>query len=110
MTGGLFEESTINRMIMKKQLLTGAFAIVALLFTTSAYAQPGWNWCEPVDKSKEQNALFSDNVKAGDYESAKAPLDELLASCPKLHVSLYQNGVKVYKGLADATSDKELKQ
>lgn len=97
-------------MIMKKQLLTGAFAIVALLFSTSAFAQPGWNWCEPVDKTKEKNALFSDNVKAADYESAKAPLDELLQSCPKMHVSLYQNGVKVYKGLEQATTDKTLKQ
>ena len=82
-------------MIMKKQVLAGMFTLVAMIFTTAAYAQPGWNWCDPVDKTKEKNALFSDNVKAADFESAKGPLDELLASCPKMHVSLYQNGVKV---------------
>ena len=108
-TNGLSEESTIKGMIMKKQVLAGMFTLVAMVFTTAAYAQPGWFWCDPVDKTKEKNALFSDNVKAADFESAKGPLDELLESCPKMHVSLYQNGVKVYKGLADVTKDKTLK-
>jgi len=95
---------------MKKQVFTGMFALVTIFFATVAAAQPGWNWCDPVDKSKEKNALFSDNVKAAEYESAKIPLDELLEGCPKLHVSLYQNGVKVYKGLADVATDESLKK
>jgi len=94
---------------MKKQILAGIFTLVTMLFTTAAFAQPGWNWCDPVDKSKENNALFSDNVKAADFENAKEPLDQLLETCPNLHVSLYQNGVKVYKGLADVTKDESLK-
>ncbi|MGB3465351.1 MAG: tetratricopeptide repeat protein [Cyclobacteriaceae bacterium] len=94
---------------MKKQILAGMFTLVAMLFTSAGFAQPGWNWCDPVDKTKEKNALFSDNVKAANYEGAKEPLDFLLENCPKMHVSLYQNGVKVYNGLADVTEDKTLK-
>ncbi len=107
---GLEEENTIKNRIMKKQLFTNLFAFITILFSTVATAQPGWNWCEPVDKSKERYALFSDNVKAAEYEKAKTALDELLNECEKLHVSLYQNGVKVYKGLVDVTTDATLKK
>ncbi len=97
---------------MKKQISTSILSLVLLLSMgcLSAIAQPGWNWGENVDKAKEQNALYTDNLKAGNFEAAKAPLLWLLENTPDLNVSLYINGAKIYEGLAEATSDKALKK
>ncbi|MCR9250622.1 MAG: hypothetical protein NXI20_09360 [bacterium] len=97
---------------MKKQISTSILSLVILLSigSLSAIAQPGWEWGEDVDKAKEQNALYTDNLKAGNFEAAKEPLLWLLENTPNLNVSLYINGAKIYEGLADATADKAQKK
>lgn len=80
---------------------------VAMFFglVSFAFAQPGWNWGDSVDKAKEKNALFSDMERAGNYQAAEKPLEWLLKNTPDLNVSLYQKGTKVYEGLAESTTD-----
>ncbi len=80
-----------------------------ILVSISAWAQPGWNWGDQVDKAKEQNALYTDMFKAGRFEEAVAPLDWLYENTPDLHVSIYQNGEKVYENLASKEADEAKK-
>ncbi len=86
---------------IKRELITLGFSLLIL----SAYSQPGWNWGEQVDKAKEQNALYTDMYKAGRFQEAVAPLDWLYENTPGLHVSIYQNGEKVYENLASKEPD-----
>lgn len=87
-----------------KQLLGIAFI---LSFGTLAIAQPGWNWGDSVDKAKENNALYSDFVRAENWKAALKPHSWLLKNTPDLNVSIYINGAKIYEGLAESTDDKQ---
>lgn len=71
-----------------------------------AAAQPGWNWGDSVDKAKEKNALYTDFVRAENWQGAVAPHSWLIKNTPDLNVSIYINGAKIYEGLAESTEDK----
>jgi tetratricopeptide (TPR) repeat protein len=87
----------------KRHLLSLTF----FLLVFAAYAQPGWNWGDSVDKAKEKYALFSDMVRAEQWESALKPHSWLLKNTPDLNAAIYINGAKIYEGLADNTEDKQ---
>ena len=71
-------------------------------------AQPGWNWGDSIDIAKEKNALYTDNMRSGNYTGSQKPLEWLLKNTPDLNPSIYQNGAKIYESLAEsATSDEE---
>lgn len=84
--------------------------LLVLMFVTCSstlvLAQPGWNWGDSVDVAKEKNALYTDYLRADNYQAALAPLSWLLKNTPDLNASIYINGAKVYEGLAEASTDK----
>ncbi|WP_297336695.1 tetratricopeptide repeat protein [Algoriphagus sp.] len=85
----------------------------ALLLAGMVQAQDGWNW--PADqaqeaKAREYNAAYTDYMKADQFIEATKPLHWLLVNVPELNESIYQNGVTVYKGAADATTDEAQKR
>ena len=85
----------------KRHLLS----LTMILLVFAAYAQPGWNWGDSVDKAKEKYALFSDMVRAEQWESAVKPHSWLLKNTPDLNVAIYINGAKIFEGLAENTKD-----
>ncbi len=86
-----------------KTRILGLIFFFSLSF--SIIAQDGWNWGDQVDIAKENNVLYTDAFKAKNYQGAKEPLDWLLENTPDLHVSIYQNGTKVYESLAKEETD-----
>ncbi len=91
-------------MKIKSTLLT----LSALLLAGMAQAQDGWKW--PADaaqeaKARELNAAYTDYMKSEQFVDASKPLYWLLVNTPELNESLYINGVTIYKGAADATTD-----
>ena len=83
------------------------FLFINIFCFNLAFAQPGWNWPENKSKAEEQNVLYTDYLKQGDCNSALEPHTWLLDSVPNLHVSLYQNGIKIYQCLIKEAKDKE---
>lgn len=80
----------------------------ALLLTGIAHAQEGWNWpADPAQeaKAREYNAAYFDYMKAEQFVEATKPLNWLLVNVPNLNESIYIQGVTVYKGAADKTTD-----
>lgn len=88
--------------------ILGAAFILSLAL--GADAQNGWNWGEQVDKAKEKNVLYTDALKAKNYQAAVEPLNWLLTNTPDLNPSIYINGIKVYEGLAEKASDPAKKE
>ena len=86
---------------MKKSLLLLMFLVSAI----SLYAQPGWNWPENKAQAEEKNVLYTDYLKQQNCEAAVEHLDWLIDNVPNLHVSIYQNGIKIYRCLIDKESD-----
>jgi len=86
---------------MKKLILT------LILFTNiiNLLAQPGWNWPENKSEAEEKNVLYTDYLKQQNCESAVEHLDWLIDNVPNLHVSIYQNGIKIYRCLIDKEED-----
>ena len=68
-------------------------------------AQDGWNWGDQVDKAKENNVIYSDALKAKNYEATIEPLNWLLENTPDLNPSIYINGVKIYEALGKKETD-----
>ena len=60
---------------------------------------------DSIDVAKEKNALYTDFLRAGNYQQAVKPLEWLIKNTPDLNASIYINGAKIYEGLADASSD-----
>ena len=89
---------------MNKLIITTLLLIS--LVSTSVFSQAGWNWGEQIDVAKENNAIYTDMVKIEKYLDAIAPHAWLLENTPDLNESLYQNGAKIYSGLANKESDK----
>ena len=85
-------------------------AALLLTFAIGASAQNGWNWGEQVDVAKEKNVLYTDALKAKNYEAAVAPLNWLLTNTPDLNPSIYINGIKIYEGLAEKATDPAKKE
>lgn len=80
----------------------------ALLLAGLVKAQDGWNWpADPAQqaKARELNAAYTDYMKSEQFVEATKPLNWLLVNVPNLNESLYINGVNVYKGAADKTTD-----
>ena len=98
-----------NAIDMKNIKKGFAFAVLATA-AFFAQAQPGWNWGQQVDKAKEQNALYTDLFKAGKFEEALVPLTWLYENTPDLHVSIYQQGEKIYGNLASKETDEAKKE
>ena len=86
---------------MKKSFLL----FFLLVFALSVNAQPGWNWPENKAQAEEKNVLYTDYLKQQNCEAAVEHLDWLIDNVPSLHVSIYQNGVKIYRCLIDKESD-----
>lgn len=85
----------------------------ALLFAGMVQAQDGWNFpTDPAEeaKAKELNAAYTDYMKSEQFVEATKPLHWLLVNVPELNESIYINGVTVYKGAADATTDEAKKR
>ena len=82
--------------------------LLAILMTGISHAQDGWNW--PSDpqmeaKARENNASYTDYMKSDQFIQATKPLHWLLANAPELNESIYINGVNIYHGASEATSD-----
>ena len=86
---------------MKKLLLT----LFVLTLSFNVFAQPGWNWPENKAEAEEKNVLYTDYLKQQNCEEAKVHLDWLIENVHNLHVSIYQNGIKIYRCLIDKESD-----
>ncbi|WP_111669022.1 hypothetical protein [Algoriphagus litoralis] len=82
-------------------------AMAALLLSGLVQAQD-WNWpADPAQeaKARELNAAYTDYMKSEQFIEATKPLNWLLVNVPELNESIYINGVTVYKGAADKTTD-----
>lgn len=88
---------------LTKHVLCLAFLVG---MSTLAVAQPGWNWGDSVDKAKENNALYNDYLRSGNFEAAMKPHGWLVKNTPDLNEAIYINGAKIYEGLAESTADK----
>lgn len=87
--------------------------LTALLLAGMVQAQDGWNF--PSDpameaKAREYNAAYTDYMKSDQFVEATHPLNWLLVNVPDLNESIYQNGVKVYDGAANASDDPAQKE
>lgn len=88
-----------------KSVLAGLLLMVTAGF---AQAQEGWKW--PSDTAKEAtargyNAAYVDYMKSDQFVEATKGLHWLLTNAPDLNESIYINGVIVYNGAANATTD-----
>ena len=90
---------------MKNLIVT----IILFINSTSLLAQPGWNWPENKSEAEEKNVLYTDYLKQQNCESAVEHLDWLIDNVPNLHVSIYQNGIKIYRCLIDKEEDPIIK-
>jgi tetratricopeptide (TPR) repeat protein len=91
-------------MKIKSTLLT----LSALLLAGVSQAQDGWTWpADPAQeaKAREYNAAYNDYMKSDQFVEATKPLSWLLINASNLNEAIYINGVTVYKGAADATTD-----
>ena len=86
--------------------LTITTLLLVNLVSTNVLSQSGWNWGKQIDVAKENNAIYTDMVKIEKYADAIEPHTWLLENTPNLNESLYQNGVKIYSGLANKETDK----
>jgi tetratricopeptide (TPR) repeat protein len=89
---------------MKKAILSTIFFLGAATFVQ---AQSGWNWPEDKKTAEEKNAIYSDNLKQGNYKEAAKHLHWILKNAPDLNSSIYINGAKIYEGLADNEKDQK---
>lgn len=84
--------------------------LMLLLTIQYANAQGEWNWGENIDKAKENNVLYTDAIKAKNYQAAIEPLSWLLENTPDLNPSIYIKGAKLYQTLAKEESDPTKKE
>ena len=90
-----------------KKALMSSILISAVML---GHAQNGWNWGEQIDIAKEKNVIYTDALKAKNYAATIEPLEWLFTNTPDLHVSIYQNGVKIYTALHQAEEDPAKKE
>ena len=62
---------------------------------TFVLAQPGWNWPEDKATAEEKNVLYTDYLKQGNCQMSIEPNRWLMQNVPGLHVSIYQNAIKI---------------
>jgi hypothetical protein len=68
-------------------------------------AQPGWNWPEDKATAEEKNVLYTDYLKQGNCQMSIEPNRWLMQNVPGLHVSIYQNAIKILRCLIDVEED-----
>ena len=88
-------------MYMKKLILIFLFIVSNKLL----FSQPGWNWPDNKSLAEEKNVLYTDYLKQGDCLSSLEHHSWLLDNVPNLHVSIYQNGIKIYQCLIKSETD-----
>lgn len=86
-----------------KKLLTTLAIMVTL--SMGLLAQSGWKWPENKALAEENNVLYTDAVKMGDFKGAIVPLQWLISEAPDLNKALYIDGVKIYDNLAKVEKD-----
>jgi len=79
--------------------------IFVIGFSDYLKSQPGWNWPADEETAKEKNVLYSDLLREKKYKEAADAIDWLLENAPDLNASIYINGVKIYTGLVNETTD-----
>lgn len=92
-----------------KSVLAGFLTIMMAGF---AQAQE-WNWpSDPAEeaRARELNAAYTDYMKSEQFVEATRGLNWLLTNVPQLNESIYINGVNVYAGAANSTSDADQKR
>ena len=62
-------------------------------------------WPEDRETAELKVALYADEVEFENYRAAADHLYWLLVNAPGLHLSIYQNGVKIYENLAIGETD-----
>ena len=88
-------------MYMKKLIFLFLFIVSNKLL----FSQPGWNWPDNKSLAEEKNVLYTDYLKQGDCLSSLEHHSWLLDNVPNLHVSIYQNGIKIYQCLIKSETD-----
>ena len=88
-------------MFMKRLILIFLFIVSNKLL----FSQSGWNWPDNKSLAEEKNVLYTDYLKQGDCLSALEFHSWLLENVPNLHVSIYQNGIKIYQCLIKSETD-----
>jgi len=88
-------------MFMKRLILIFLFIVSNKLL----FSQPRWNWPDNKSLAEEKNVLYTDYLKQGDCLSSLEHHSWLLNNVPNLHVSIYQNGIKIYQCLIKNETD-----
>ena len=88
----------------------GLIVIFLIFYSQLIIAQPGWNWPENKSEAEEKNVLYTDYLKQGDCLTALESHSWLVDNVENLHVSIYQNGIKIYQCLIKSESDPVIKE
>ncbi len=91
---------------MMRRLLFYLFISLASAYVSNAQ----FNWPEDRATAEEKNALYTDYLGQNKFREAVPHLQWLIANAPDLNKSIYQNGAKIYQGLAKSESDEVQKQ
>ncbi|MCU0445745.1 MAG: hypothetical protein MUE85_12600 [Microscillaceae bacterium] len=91
-----------------KKILFLSFLVLSI--SNAVIAQNDTIWGNDPIRAKERYTLFSDDVKAKDFKSAKNHLYWLINYKPKIIKAIYQDGAKVYEGLVATEADAKQKQ
>ncbi len=105
------------QLIIEKEVLVrwirDFFFLVFIFISPLLFAQKdgrSWEWPEDRATAEEKVALYFDYMSIDDYREAANNLHWLLLNAPKLNLSIYQNGSKIYEKLAEETSESTQKQ
>ena len=85
------------------------YLFVLFLINFNLNAQPGWSWPEDKATAEEKNVLYTDYLKQGECQMAIEPNRWLIQNVPNLHVSIYQNAIKILRCLIDKEEDTDKK-
>ncbi len=81
------------------------FILLGTFLTTGASFGQDMVWPEDRATAELKVALYSDELAVENYRSSADNLYWLLINAPNLHLSIYQNGAKIYENLALAEID-----
>ena len=84
--------------------------IFFIFYSQLTIAQSVWKWPENKAEAEEKNVLYTDYLKQGDCLAALESHTWLVGNVPNLHVSIYQNGIKIYQCLIKSESDPVIKE
>ena len=81
------------------------FVLLGIFLTTGASFGQDMVWPEDRATAELKVALYSDELARENYRSSADNLYWLLVNAPNLHLSIYQNGTRIYENLALAEMD-----